>query len=145
MPVSAPRNQRTLSLVFLNHDHVIDFLDTGPARDGDPTTGRAHIQNVLEERTRIDDGTPDGALIPLAMLAPTCTPTVMHPNDPMDAKYLRGDDGGWRHPGEAWLAERAKRVTSNAEASSQFAASVAQKDGAELVRILGSLTKRAGR
>lgn len=140
MPVNGPA-QRALSLILLNHDHIMDFVDTGPGREGEPTTARAQIQNLLLERITLEDGRE----VPVAFLAPGFEPAVLHPKDPMDAHFLRSDEGGWRYPPEAWMAERAKRVTVNNEASANFAASVAQKDGAELLKMLGQLSRRAGK
>ncbi len=131
---------RVIKLVCLNHPHVVEFIDTGKDKNGDPTSNRQALVRVLGKRVLLDSG----ARVPTFQLAEPPVTTFVGDEEFDDATLRDRGTGNWLLPTPEWRATQKSRCesrTARAEAHEDHAREAMAKNvtGAmiDLARSLG--------
>lgn len=104
---------RVLHLICLNDASVRSMRDTGLVK-GETSSNRQAIIRVLEKKIEVVGEDGKVKKIPAFYLKEP-PDTALFEEDEFDSRFLKGDDGEWKRPSDAWLAMRAKRIEDSEE------------------------------
>jgi len=129
---------RRLKLFCINDKHVVEFLDTGVDRNGDPTSQRQALMRVLEKKVVVGD-------LKVATFCLAEAPEVLFvDDDEFENRYLRDRSGNWALPTPQWMemrearsGERARRAAQHGEAAQEALAQKAVGAMIDLARQMG--------
>jgi hypothetical protein len=108
---------RVIKLVCLNHRNVVEFLDTGRDKNGDPTSNRQALMRVLGKTVTVEGEGPSAVRMrTFALFEPPST--IFAGDEEFDDEVLRDNNGSWRLPSKEWREMQEKRCAVRAARAS---------------------------
>lgn len=134
--------KRTIKLRSIKDPHIVDFVDAGIARDGEPTGQRQALARVLGKRVEVD-----GKMLPVFLVAEVGA-WEMRPGErmPDGDEWQRFEEDVIRreHPEhllKRWEAAREKFLGASIERRRQAEVQLEQQTGAEVAKGIQSMVK----
>lgn len=134
--------KRTIKLRSIKDVHVVDFVDAGITRDGEPTGQRQALARVLGKRIDVD-GKPLPVFLVAEVGAWELRPTERMP-DGDEWQRFEEDVIRREHPEhllKRWEAAREKFIGASVERRRQAEAQLEQQTGAEVAKGIQSMVK----
>lgn len=134
--------KRTIKLRCIKDPHIVDFVDAGITRDGEPTGQRQALARVLGKRIEVD-----GKMLPV-FLVHEVGAWEMRPTErmPEGDEWQRFEEDVVRreHPEhlmKKWEEARAKFIGASAERRRQAEAQLEQQTGGEVAKGIQAMVK----
>lgn len=134
--------KRIIKLRSIKDPHIVDFVDAGITRDGEPTGQRQALSRVLGKRVEVD-----GKMLP-AFLVHEVGAWEMRPTERMpegdDWQRFEEDVIRREHPEhliKRWEAARAQFLAASAERRRHAEIQLEQQTGAEVAKGIQSMVK----
>jgi hypothetical protein len=129
---------RTISLMFLTDENIIDKPDNGSQKDGSDSTTRASLRALMAKTIEVG-----GRRMPLCALA--APPEVLNKDDQFDVPggALRDRSGAWVTPDKPWLDVRDANIKSNRARHEQRQQVAKVKQADQLLSMLAGLGAEA--
>lgn len=134
--------KRTIKLRCIKDQHLVDFVDSGITRDGEPTGQRQALTRILGKRVEVD-----GKLLPIFLVAEVGA-WEMRPGErmPEGDEWQRYEEDVIRreHPEhliKRWEAAHDRFVSASIERRRQAEIQVEQQTGAEVAKGIQSMVK----
>ncbi len=134
--------KRTIKLRSIKDVHVVDFVDAGITREGEPTGQRQALARVLGKRIEVD-----GKMLPVFLVdsvgAWELRPTERLP-DGDEWQRFEEDTIRREHPDhmiKRWEEARAKFIGASVERRRQAEIQLEQQTGAEVAKGIQSMVK----
>lgn len=134
--------KRTIKLRCIKDPHLVDFIDSGITRDGEPTSQRQALARVLGKRVEVD-----GKMLPIFLVAEVGA-WEMRPGErmPEGDEWQRFEEDTIRreHPEhliKRWEAAREKFIGASIERRRQAEAQLEQQTGGEVAKGIQAMVK----
>lgn len=134
--------KRTIKLRSIKDIHIVDFIDAGITRDGEPTGQRQALARVLGKRVEVD-----GKMLPV-FLVHEVGAWELRPGErmPDGDEWQRFEEDTIRreHPDhlvKRWEEARAKFIGASVERRRQAEAQLEHQTGAEVAKGIQSMVK----
>lgn len=134
--------KRIIKLRSIKDPHIVDFVDAGITRDGEPTGQRQALTRVLGKRVEVD-----GKMLPVFLVhevgAWEMRPTERVPEGD-DWQRFEEDVIRREHPEhllKKWESARDKFLSASVERRRQAEAQLEQQTGAEVAKGIQSMVK----